>query len=141
MSSSLQPARAIVFVDDEPLILESFGQLLRTHLSCDVHTFVSPLDALQQLVAINPAVIISDYSMPGLNGMKFLSQAQHFLPDTNYVIITGGPVDFDSSELNCLPRLKGILRKPLHWRSLAEFVVNNWPDTIRPMLHEPALAC
>jgi DNA-binding NarL/FixJ family response regulator len=141
MSSSLQPARAIVLVDDEPLILETFGQLLRSHLSCDVHTFASPLAALQQLITINPAVIISDYSMPGMNGMKFLAQAQRFLPDTNGVIITGGPIDFDTSEVNRLPRLKGVLRKPLHWKNLAEFVLNHWPDTIRPILREPAIAC
>jgi two-component system response regulator YesN len=141
MPSPNLASRPLVLVDDEPLILESFGQLLRSHLSCEVHTFASPLEALQQLIAINPGVIITDYSMPGMNGLKFLTQAQQFLPDTNFVIITGGPVDFATEELQVLPALKGILRKPLHWKNLAEFAVSNWPDAAPPMLHQPAMAC
>jgi len=141
MPSPNLASRPLVLVDDEPLILESFGQLLRTHLSCEVHTFASPLEALQQLIAINPGVIITDYSMPGMNGLKFLTQAQQFLPETNFVIITGGPVDFATEELQVLPALKGILRKPLHWKNLAEFAVSNWPDAAPPMLHQPAMAC
>jgi DNA-binding NarL/FixJ family response regulator len=140
MPSLNNASRSLFLVDDEPLILESFGQLLRTHLSCDVHTFVSPIEALQQVIALNPGVIISDYSMPGMNGFKFLAEAQRFVPDANFIIITGGPLDFDVEELQLLPALKGILRKPLHWRNLAEFVVDNWPDEARPALLEHALA-
>jgi DNA-binding NarL/FixJ family response regulator len=141
MPSPILSSRPLVLVDDEPLILESFGQLLRTHLSCEVHTFSSPLEALQQLIAINPGVIITDYSMPGMNGLKFLAQAQRFVPDTNFIIITGGPIDYSTDDLQQLTALRGILRKPLHWRSLAEFAVSNWPDASPPMLHETAVAC
>ncbi len=141
MTSPQSVSRPIFLVDDEPLILESFGQLLRTHLSCEVHTFSSPFAALQQVVALNPGLIISDYSMPGMNGLRFLAQAQQFVPDTHFVIITGGPADFEPEELRVLPKLKGILKKPLHWRKLAEFAVSNWPDAAPPVLHEPAIAC
>ena len=140
MTPPLQPTRSLVLVDDEPLILESFGQLLRTHLTCPVYTFASPLAALQQLIALNPGVIISDYSMPGMNGLRFLTEAQRFVPDANFVIITGGPMDFDSAELELLPALKGVLRKPLHWKKLAEFAVTNWPSKVPPALHETAIA-
>lgn len=132
--------RSVMLVDDEPLILESFGQLLRNHLSCPIHLYSSPADALQHMLSVNPAIIISDYLMPGMNGLKFLTQAQRFAPDARFVIITGGAIDLETEELPELPSLKGILRKPLHWRRLAEFVIDNWPDQVPPVLHEPAFA-
>ncbi len=140
MTSPDHPSRPLFLVDDEPLILESFGQLLRSHLDCPVHTFASPQAALQHIVQLNPGLIISDYLMPGMSGLKFLAQAQRFVPDCHSVIITGGALDFETDELDHIPGLKGILRKPLHWRTLAQFVVQNWPDQVRPVLHEPALA-
>jgi len=139
MTSSHCSSRPIVLVDDEPLILETFGLLLRSHLKCDVYTFSSPFDALQQLVSINPGIIISDYSMPGMTGLKFFARAQKFLPRTNFVLITGGAADFSADELDPVTALKGILRKPLHWKVLAEFVVSNWPDAVRPTVQETVL--
>jgi len=50
-------------------------------------------------------------------------------------------VDFATEELQVLPALKGILRKPLHWKNLAEFAVSNWPDATPPLMHQPAMAC
>lgn len=133
--------RSLVFVDDEPLILECFGQLLRMYLSCPVHTFSSPEEALNQLPSLNPGVVLSDYSMPRMNGVQFLSRAQEMMPGIHTIILTGEPVEFGTAELHVLPSLKGILRKPIHWKELAEFIVHNWPEeTAAPVLHEPAMA-
>ncbi len=141
MSSNNNTNRSLFFVDDEPLILETYGQLLRTHLNCDVHTFESPTAALQQLINLNPGMIITDFSMPGMNGLKFLAHAQKYAPETNFVVITGGTSDFSAEDITALPTLKGILRKPIHWKVLAKFVIDNWPDATRPTLHPQAVAC
>lgn len=136
MNLSEKPSRSLLLVDDEPLILESFGLLLRAHLSCPVHTFSSPQEALQKVISLNPGMIISDYLMPGMNGLKFLTQAQRFVPEAHFIIITGGAVDFETQELELLPSLKGIVRKPLHWRKIAELVVENWPDSSPPSVRD-----
>lgn len=140
MTSSSVANRSVVLVDDESMIADVFGQLLRVHLSCPVYTFTQPLAALQELSALNPGIIISDYSMPAMNGLTFLRQAQNIVPDANSVIITGEPIEFLPAELEMVSGLRGVLRKPIHWRSLAEFVVNHWPDNAPPVLHEAVMA-
>jgi DNA-binding NtrC family response regulator len=141
MTSQTSSSRPFVFVDDEPLILESFELLFRSQMSCPVHCFLRPADALARLAELNPGVILTDYSMPGMTGLQFLAEAQKILPNTNFVIMTGEPIEFDEAELRLLPTLKGILRKPQRWKPVAEFVVRHWPDETAPaILLEPSLA-
>ena len=47
---------------------------------------------------------------------------------------------FAAAELQQVPALKGVLRKPLHWKDIAEFIVRHWPDQTGPVLHQPAMA-
>ena len=84
--SSSKPT--VFCVDDEPFILEGLELSLRKHFT--VRTAPSGQSAIQLLEAdANPAVIISDMRMPGMDGAAFLNVAQRICPDAVRILLTG----------------------------------------------------
>jgi len=80
----------ILFVDDDLNILSSYKRSFR--LKYDVHTAPSPTEALQMIKenAQKPfAVIISDFKMPDMNGVQFLTKAYELSKNTVRMLITG----------------------------------------------------
>jgi len=78
----------ILFVDDEPNVLQSIRRSLRKQF--DLDTAEGGEEALQMLKANgNYAIIVSDMRMPGMNGVELLSQARTDSPDTVRMMLTG----------------------------------------------------
>ncbi|MEQ1876715.1 MAG: response regulator [Bdellovibrionia bacterium] len=77
----------VFYVDDEPHNLTVFEAGMPD--SWDVHTFDSPMKALEVMGNVYPAVIVSDQRMPGLNGVQFLELARKICPDSIRIIVTG----------------------------------------------------
>lgn len=78
----------ILFVDDEPLILQSIKCLLRREVYAQDY-ILSPVEALAHL-EVNPAeVIISDFRMPELDGLEFFAEVKKKWPNTTRIILTG----------------------------------------------------
>jgi response regulator RpfG family c-di-GMP phosphodiesterase len=82
---------SILLVDDESKVLSSLSRELFEEDICDIKTAQSGLEALELLKQdiSNLAVIISDYHMPGMNGIDFLAQARLICPDATRIILTG----------------------------------------------------
>ena len=82
--------RKLLFVDDEPNVLEAFIRMLRPERKeWDIRTANSADEALQ-LVAAEPVdAIVSDYSMPGRNGFYLLQTIRTIEPDLPFIIVTG----------------------------------------------------
>lgn len=80
----------ILFVDDEPNILQGLERALRPMRDEWAMAFVtSGAEALVDLSA-NPAdVIVTDLRMPQMNGIEFLSRVAAVAPDTVRIILTG----------------------------------------------------
>lgn len=78
----------ILFVDDEPNILSAYQRGLRNQF--DMDTATSGAEALKLIEEKGPyAVIISDMSMPGMDGITFLEKAKEIEPDTVRMMLTG----------------------------------------------------
>lgn len=78
----------ILLVDDEPNVLSSLRRQLRSDYEVEVAE--DPTAALLSLDKKNPfAVVISDYRMPKMNGIEFLSELRKQSPDTTRVMLTG----------------------------------------------------
>ncbi|HUN84093.1 MAG TPA: response regulator [Terracidiphilus sp.] len=88
-------ADKILFVDDEPAILDGYRRSLHKHYQPDTAT--SGQEALAAIKRDGPyAVVISDMRMPGMDGVKLLSEVSVIAPDTVRVILTGY-ADFQSA--------------------------------------------
>src|SRR5262249_48798168 len=78
----------ILFVDDEPVLLQGYQRLLRK----DFRVFIavgggSGLAALKQEGPFG--VVVSDMRMPDMDGIEFLAKARNLVPDTVRIMLTG----------------------------------------------------
>lgn len=87
MTPAPAPQR-ILFVDDDPNLLAALQRNLRKNYTFD--TALGGREALQTIQTKGPyAVIVSDMSMPGMNGVELLEQVQRVAPDTVRLMLTG----------------------------------------------------
>ncbi|MDH4379964.1 MAG: ATP-binding protein [Vampirovibrionales bacterium] len=88
-SLSLPPSATLLVVDDDPLVTTSLAAFLALETPYTVHTLNDPTEALAQLDALKPDLVLSDFLMPGLNGIEFLTQVRERLPDASLILLTG----------------------------------------------------
>ena len=78
----------ILFVDDEPAVLDGYKRLL--HREFEVSTAVGGELGLSRISAEGPfSVVISDMRMPGMSGAQFLAEVRQRAPDTTRMLLTG----------------------------------------------------
>jgi response regulator RpfG family c-di-GMP phosphodiesterase len=80
----------VLLVDDEQKILSSLTRELFELEICDVVTAQSGMEGLEVIKNTpNIMVIVSDYHMPGMDGIQFLNEAQKISPDSTRIMLTG----------------------------------------------------
>jgi len=78
----------ILFVDDEPSVLDGYRRMLRREFAVD--TAGGGEEGLAKIHDFGPyPVVISDMRMPGMNGAQFLAQARKNAPQTVRMLLTG----------------------------------------------------
>ena len=79
----------IAIVDDEEMVLTSLRSFLSLETDFDLQTYVSPEQAIEDAPR-NPAdLVISDYLMPGMNGIEFLLKYKKIHPYATRILLTG----------------------------------------------------
>ena len=79
----------IFIVDDEEMVLTSLESFLALETEYEVDTFLSPREALVRAGEVEVNLIISDYLMPDMDGISFLSEVRKIKPEVTRIILTG----------------------------------------------------
>jgi PAS domain S-box-containing protein len=80
----------VIHVDDEP----DFADLTAIHLErerddFEVVTATSAMEGLEHLAESDIDCIVSDYDMPGMDGLEFLETVREDYPDLPFILFTG----------------------------------------------------
>lgn len=79
----------VLYVDDEPSLLEIGKLLLEKEGAIAVDTLTSAEEALEQLNRERYDAIISDYQMPEMNGIQFLVEVRTRFEQIPFILFTG----------------------------------------------------
>jgi DNA-binding NtrC family response regulator len=79
----------ILVLDDDPLVTRTMQTLLGEETSLNVATFNHPSDALASLDDREYQVVVSDFVMPGMDGIEFLKRVREQQPSTSRILLTG----------------------------------------------------
>ncbi|MGM0448165.1 MAG: GAF domain-containing protein, partial [Methanobacteriota archaeon] len=88
--SSVGPSRRVLFVDDEP----GAADLAATHVEglvdgIETVTRLSPDEALDVVRSERVDCVVSDFDMPGTDGLELLESVREVDPDLPFVLFTG----------------------------------------------------
>ena len=78
----------IVVVDDEKIVTSAFSTLLKVEGFSDVTIFNNPKDAVEYLKTNAPDLVISDFLMPEMNGLEFLTEVKKLHPEVSRILLT-----------------------------------------------------
>ena len=106
-----------MLVDDAPDVLNTTGRFLEA-AGFDVMRASDGQTALAAMTSDRGfMLLVTDYAMPGLNGVELTAQAQKEIPDLKTLIITGFP---GAEDFEKLPPNTTLLVKPFRRSTLID---------------------
>jgi HD-like signal output (HDOD) protein/ActR/RegA family two-component response regulator len=128
--------RRILFVDDEPRVLEGLRRLLRVYRHEWEMVFVQGGEAaLSELEASPFDVVVSDMRMPGMDGLALLGRVQERFPDVLRIVLSGH-TDQEAA-LRAVPIAHQFLSKPTDPEALKAVINRAW--SLRALVHDEEL--
>ena len=113
--------RRVLFVDDEPRVLQGLERMLRSHRDeWDMNFTGSGEEALTRLGAEPFDVVVSDMRMPGMDGAQLLSRVRSQYPHMVRVVLSGH-TDQEAA-MKVLPVAHQFLAKPCDGDTLKEAI-------------------
>ena len=122
--AQLRPrAQSILVVDDDADIVQSLKDVFEASMpGVVVHTAMNGKDALHSLKQNSPDLILSDYRMPGMDGLEFLTRSIKLAPHSARILLTAYPeLDVAVRAIN-EAQIQNFLTKPIAPEKLLEAV-------------------
>jgi CheY-like chemotaxis protein len=82
------PRAHVLIAEDDPPSLNGLEALLK-RWGCEVETATDGQMALEKALAHHPSLVITDVTMPRLNGLEMLKVLRRNCPETPVIMITG----------------------------------------------------
>src|SRR5712691_8474838 len=79
---------SLLLVDDDPEVLDALQRTLQS-MQLAIRTAPAAAEALALLAEAPADVVVSDYDMPGMDGVSFLRKVRESWPYTQRVMLTG----------------------------------------------------
>jgi DNA-binding NtrC family response regulator len=79
----------VMVVDDELMVATALRSFLELETPYRVLTYTAAQEALEALATEPVDVIVSDFMMPGMDGLTFLRHARELKPLTTRILLTG----------------------------------------------------
>ena len=108
--------RIVSIVDDDPGITLFFQEALKTIPGITIFTFTDPISALEhfQVKGYAYVAVISDFKMPGLNGMELLRKIKESNRFVRTILMTAFTIDDNLfREYTKKKIINGFLQKPI----------------------------
>ena len=84
----------LLLIDDDPFALQAVSYTLRHHLpTVTIETCANPVSAVLRLRSESFAVVLSDFNMPDLNGLRLLRAARECGSEASFILMTGDSTD------------------------------------------------
>lgn len=79
----------ILVVDDDVIVTSALNTLFKVEGIGNFVTFNNPVEAVEYLKTNKPCLVLSDFMMPQMNGLEFLTEAKKLYPDVSMILLTG----------------------------------------------------
>ena len=111
----------LLYVDDEPSLLELGKEFLELEPDVSVTTRLNPVEALALLNDKHFDIIVSDYMMPEMTGLELAREILAIRADIPIIMCTGFShlVDADAAQA---AGIKTFVMKPLTRREIAKTI-------------------
>ncbi len=115
--------RRFILVDDEINVLHALQRALRNFAPDEdirFEIFTNPVEALVRIGEVNFDLVLSDYRMPEMTGVEFLSLVKEIQPDTVRLVLSAS-TEFDAV-MGAINRAEVFryIAKPWHINDLEE---------------------
>ncbi len=112
LQQGLRPLALVV--DDEPIIADTLTAILNAN-GIAAFSAYSPIDALESAVLMPPNILITDLSMPGMDGLELAVQVTRAAPDCEVILFSGHVSMCDiGARMDAIDRDFTTLIKPVH---------------------------
>lgn len=134
MKEESAKSKLVFIVDDDRHVGQILAMVVQD-AGLNVRLFHTPLEVVKAIREATPApdLLITDFQMPGMNGLQVISEAKKLVPELKTLSVSGGLTNVTLREYPVRP--DAMLAKPFHPKDLL-LVISNllqvtlpaWPE-------------